>query len=100
STSASAAPVAAGAASVAEAPTAAPAPPSSPDQEAAVGEAHLVLDRAIARHHLTSEDVHHMRAQINRPDIPAQQRHDSRAQIAVAINSGSLVPDDPHYVFP
>jgi hypothetical protein len=78
-----------------------PSPPpleTAPEPVHVPEEAQAVLAAAIGRGRLASEDVRSLRAQLEH--ATRQQQHEVGRQIAVAINTGKLVPDDRRVLFP
>jgi hypothetical protein len=76
---------------------AAPAP--RPEEEAALARARELVDRTLSRGRLSVADFMAIRAAFsaaNRPDAVSELRQ----RIVVAINDGSLVPDDRHRLVP
>ena len=69
----------------------------TPAQLTARDGAQRTLDAAIVHGHLTRDDVLAMRSQL--ANDPAGAAETSRL-VAVAINLGKVVPDDPQFVFP
>jgi hypothetical protein len=77
---------------------AAAAVPPSAEAEAALQSARGRLDAALAHGRLGRADVTAMREQL--ASVPPEEANELRRQIALGINQGRLVPDDPMFVFP
>lgn len=76
---------------------AAPRPPDAPPTPA-VEAAHAIVAAAVNRGQLAADDVRNLRAQL--VNARPEERSEIARQIAVAINTRKLVPQDPHNIFP
>jgi hypothetical protein len=76
--------------------TSAPPPPAQP--VAVPAAAQPILTHAIGRGQLAAADVRELRAQLT--SASPEERLEVARQIAVALNTGKLVPEDPRFVFP
>jgi hypothetical protein len=71
----------------------------TPQELAASDDASKTLDDAIVRGHLRKEDIVAMRRDLSIANDPATASALAR-RVAVAINTGAVVPEDAHYAMP
>jgi hypothetical protein len=75
-------------------------PPRTLEQEQAVAHATEATTSAIGHGRLSRDDVLRVRRDLEAGQATAGERDALRSQIAMAINTQKLVPEDPRFIYP